>query len=137
MSVQTRALSVRARLTDAEAVPAKLFEKMTQQTDSSKALKDVGLFTVTEQELWRYQQTRHPVALAALYPGDALLEADYPLLLTPKAAGDDELYTLLRDCLRLRFGDDVILGEGGGEGRGGKGDHLAEDDIEIGVGEVP
>ncbi|GAA3457789.1 hypothetical protein [Dactylosporangium matsuzakiense] len=93
---QMRALSVRARLSDAEAVPAKLFEKMAQQTDSSKALKDVGLFTVTEQELWQYQQTRHPVAMAALYPSDALLEADYPLLLTPKAAADDELKALAK-----------------------------------------
>ncbi|MFI5906867.1 hypothetical protein [Dactylosporangium sp. NPDC051541] len=93
---QMRALSVRARLADPEAVPAKLFEKMAQQTDSSKALKDVGLFTVTEQELWKYQQTRHPVAMAGLYPSDALLEADYPLLLTPKAAGDDELKALVK-----------------------------------------
>ncbi|WP_433056845.1 hypothetical protein [Dactylosporangium sp. CS-033363] len=91
---QMRALSVRARLADAEAEPAKLFERMAQQTDAAKALRDVGLFTVTEQDFWKYQQTRHPVAMAALYPADAIAEADFPLLLTPKAAGDGELQAL-------------------------------------------
>nr|BFE63123.1 hypothetical protein GCM10020063_076490 [Dactylosporangium thailandense] len=91
---QMRALSVRARLADAEAEPAKLLEKLAQQTDSARALRDVGLFTLTEQDFWRYQQTRHPVAMAALYPADAIAEADFPLLMTPKAAGDGELKAL-------------------------------------------
>ncbi|WP_432986132.1 hypothetical protein [Dactylosporangium sp. CA-233914] len=91
---QTRALSVRARLADAEAEPAKLLERMGQQSDAGRALRDVGLFTLTEQDFWKYQQSRHPVALAALYPTDAILEADFPLLLTPKAAADGELKAL-------------------------------------------
>ncbi|WP_426510312.1 vWA domain-containing protein [Dactylosporangium sp. McL0621] len=91
---QMRALSVRARLADAEAEPAKLLEKLAQQTDAAKALRDVGLFTLTEQDFWKYQQSRHPVAMAALYPADAIAEADFPLLLTPKAAGDGELTAL-------------------------------------------
>ncbi|GAA2346268.1 hypothetical protein [Dactylosporangium salmoneum] len=91
---QTRALAVRARLADAEADPAKLLDRMGQQSDPGKALREVGLFPVLERDLWRYAQARHPVALAGIYPGDALYEADYPLLLTPEAARDGELKAL-------------------------------------------
>ncbi|HTJ32184.1 MAG TPA: hypothetical protein VL738_03045 [Dactylosporangium sp.] len=91
---QTRALSVRARLADADAPPARLLERMGQQSDPARALRDVGLFPVTEQDLWGYAKTRHPVALAGIYPADAIYEADFPLLLTPAAAGDGELKSL-------------------------------------------
>lgn len=91
---QMRALSVRARLAEPEASPARLLERMAQQTDPAAAARDVGAFPVTEQQLWQYAKSPHPVPLAALYPPDGLLEADYPLLLTPKAAGDGQLRSL-------------------------------------------
>jgi Ca-activated chloride channel family protein len=112
---QMRALSVRARLADPEASPAALLERMAQQTDPARALRDVGLFPVTEQDLWRYAQGAHPVALAGLYPSDALLEAEYPLLLTPKAGRDGELKSLAARLVeRMQAGEfaAVLTGRG-------------------------
>jgi hypothetical protein len=112
---QMRALSVRARLADAESSPAKLLERMAQQGDPVKALREVGLFPVLEQDLWRYAQSRRPVAVAALYPPDGLLEADYPLLLTPAAARDGELKALanrLTDRIRGKEFAPVLAGRG-------------------------
>ena len=112
---QMRALSVRARLADAEAQPAKLLERMAQQSDPARAVRDVGLFPVTEQDLWGYAKTRHPVALAGIYPADAVYEADFPLLLTPAAAGDGELRSLatrLADRMRAKEFAGVLTGRG-------------------------
>ncbi|WP_432835516.1 hypothetical protein [Dactylosporangium sp. CA-092794] len=91
---QMRALSVRARLAEPEASPTRLLERMGAQADPARAIREIGLFPATEQDVWRYSQSRHPVAVAALYPADALYEADFPLLLTPEAGRDGELKSL-------------------------------------------
>jgi Ca-activated chloride channel homolog len=102
---QMRALTLRARLADADADLATLVRRMGQQTDPAKAVQDVGLFPLTEQALWAYDRNDHPVPLAALYPSDALLEADYPLVLTQRTAGDPgrrDLTNRLTERLRSR-----------------------------------
>src|SRR5262249_5944041 len=78
---QLRALTLRARLADASADPAVLLRRMHEQTGAAQAVQEVGLFPVTEQALWSYGRTTHPVPLVGIYPPDGLLEADYPLAL--------------------------------------------------------
>jgi hypothetical protein len=102
---QMRALTLRARLTDAEADPAALLDRAGKQTDPAKALPDVGLFPLTERAMFEYARTTHPVPLAAIYPPDGLLEADYPLVLTARTAIDDarrDLATRLTVQIRSR-----------------------------------
>src|SRR5262249_27501891 len=60
---QMRALALRARLADAGADPAVLFRRMGEQTNAANAVQEVGLFPVTEQALWDYARTTHPVPL--------------------------------------------------------------------------
>jgi Ca-activated chloride channel family protein len=112
---QMRALAVRSRLADADASPARLLERMAQQSDPARALRDVGLFPVTEQDFWGYTKDRHPVELAGIYPADAIYEADFPLLLTPEAAKDAELQALatrLSDRMRAKEFAGVLTGHG-------------------------
>jgi Ca-activated chloride channel family protein len=85
---QMRGLTLRARLADPAADTTALLRRMGSQTDAAAALKDVGAFPITEQQAWAYDQTAHKVPIAALYPADGLLEADYPLVLTARTAGD-------------------------------------------------
>jgi Mg-chelatase subunit ChlD len=85
---QMRALTVRSKVSDPEADPAALLKQMQQQTDPAKALQDVGVFPVREQALFEYLKAKPAVALVALYPPDGTAEADYPLLLSNRIAGD-------------------------------------------------
>jgi Ca-activated chloride channel family protein len=85
---QMRALTLRSRLADADADPTGLLRQLAAMSDPDLAAEDVGAFPVTEQALWAYQQAEPAVPLAALYPADGLMEADYPLALTPAAATD-------------------------------------------------
>jgi len=72
-----RALTLRSRLADAEADPLALMA----QADA----RSVGAFVTIEQALWRY---RPATPLAAIYPPDGLLEADYPLVLADRVTAD-------------------------------------------------
>jgi Mg-chelatase subunit ChlD len=83
---QMRALTVRSRLADAAADAGRQLRQMEAETDADTALRNVGVFPVTEQALWSYQRNRPAVPLAAMYPPDGLVEADYPLALTVAAA---------------------------------------------------
>jgi Mg-chelatase subunit ChlD len=84
---QLRALTLRSRLVDAAADPAKLLERMAAQSDPLEAVNSVGLFPVTERALWAYDRGTHETQLVAAYQADALAEADFPLALTGPAAG--------------------------------------------------
>jgi Ca-activated chloride channel homolog len=85
---QLKALTFRSRLADAEADPAVLLKRLAAEPDADRAVREVGLFPLTEQALWAYTRTEHKTELVATYPPDAPTEADYPLALTPAAAGD-------------------------------------------------
>jgi Ca-activated chloride channel homolog len=85
---QLRALTFRSRLADAAADPQALLDRMADATDAAAALREIGLFAATEQQLWRYSRREHKVQLVAGYPRDGVVEADYPLALRPAAAGD-------------------------------------------------
>ncbi|MBO0871095.1 MAG: hypothetical protein J2P15_21290 [Micromonosporaceae bacterium] len=87
---QLRALTLRSRLTDAEADAPTLLQKLGGLSDPVAAVRDVGAFPVTEQALRTYEQGQPAVPLAAMYPADGLMEADYPLALTPSAAADSD-----------------------------------------------
>ena len=84
---QLRALTLRSRLADAAADPAKLLETMAAQPDPNQAVASVGLFPVTERALWAYDRGTHETQLVAAYQADALAEAEFPLALTPAAGG--------------------------------------------------
>lgn len=85
---QMRALTLRSRLADPEADSTALLRQLAAMSDPDLAAEEVGAFPVAEQALWAYQRTQPAVPLAALYPTDGLMEADYPLALTPTAAAD-------------------------------------------------
>src|SRR5262249_50334404 len=87
---QMRALTLRARLADAEADPAALLDQAGKQTDPAKALPAVGLFPLTERAMFEFARTTRKVPFAAIYPPDGLLEADYPLVLTTRTATDND-----------------------------------------------
>ncbi len=87
---QMRALTLRSRLADAGADPAALLQRLESATDPAAA-REIGAFPVTEQALWAYQAKKPGIPLAAIYPGDGLMEADYPLVLAPAAAADGNL----------------------------------------------
>jgi hypothetical protein len=102
---QMRGLTLRARLADPAADTSALLRRLGEQTDAAQALKDVGGFPVTEQALWTYTHADHKVPLAALYPADGLLEADYPLALTARTASDADRSAIagrLTDRIRSR-----------------------------------
>jgi Ca-activated chloride channel family protein len=85
---QMRALTLRSRLADAEAEWTGSLRQLATVTDPDFAIQEVGAFPVTEQALRSYQNGQPAIALAPLYPADGLMEADYPLALTPAAAAD-------------------------------------------------
>jgi Mg-chelatase subunit ChlD len=85
---QMRALTIRSKITDPEADPAALLKRMQQQTDPVKALQEVGVFPVREQALFEYLKGKPAVPLVGLYPPDGTMEAEYPLLLSNRIAGD-------------------------------------------------
>jgi Mg-chelatase subunit ChlD len=88
---QMRALTLRSRLADASADPATLLQRLESLSDPAAAVQEIGAFPVTEQAVWVYQMKKPSVPLAAIYPGDGLMEADYPLALAPDAAADRDL----------------------------------------------
>ena len=91
---QMRALTLRSRLANAGADPAELLRKLELLSDPAEAAREIGAFPVTEQALWAHQTRKQAVPLAAIYPGDALMEADYPLVLAPAAEGSRSLRDL-------------------------------------------
>ena len=102
---QMRALTLRARLADADADSTVLLKKAAGLTDPATAGQELGLFPATEQELWQYNRESHPLQLAAMYPGDTLMEADYPFAVTTKTAGDQarrDIATKLTDLITAR-----------------------------------
>jgi Ca-activated chloride channel homolog len=102
---QMRALTLRARLADADADPTDLLKKAAGLSDPTTAVRELGLFPVSEQELWQYNRESHQVQLAGMYPTDTLMEADYPLALTTKTAGDQarrDIASKLADLITAR-----------------------------------
>lgn len=98
---QLRALTLRSRLADANADPAAALDGLAAGTGASA--DGVGIFPVTEQQLWVYQQRSPKVPLVARYPSDAMIEADYPLAVSRSAAADTERRQLTeRLTARLR-----------------------------------
>lgn len=75
---QLRALTLRSRLTKADADPTALITQMTREEDAGSAAFDVGVFPVVEQQVIAYQKAGHKVPLAPSVPVDGQVEADYP-----------------------------------------------------------
>ncbi|MFC4064187.1 substrate-binding domain-containing protein [Actinoplanes subglobosus] len=75
---QLRALTLRSRLTEADADPTSLIVEMGRQTDPGAAAFDVGVFPVVEQQVTAYQKAAPKVPLSAAVPVDGQVEADYP-----------------------------------------------------------
>lgn len=95
---QLRALTLRSRLDDASADPAKVMQQLAAETDANSAVYDVGIFPITEQQLTTYQHAGHPIALTGAFPGDGLVEADYPFAVA-KNAGNQDLIGRLRSAI--------------------------------------
>lgn len=85
---QMRALTLRSRLADANADIPELLHRLGGVYEPDAAVRDVGAFALTEQELWTYDQTPQGTQLVADYPPDAVVEADFPLTLSTAAAAD-------------------------------------------------
>jgi Ca-activated chloride channel family protein len=75
---QLRALTLRSRLTDADADPAALIAEMSRQDDVADASFAVGVFPVLEQQVTAYQKGGHRVPLTGSVPVDGQVSADYP-----------------------------------------------------------
>jgi hypothetical protein len=102
---QMRALTLRARLADADADSTVLLKKAAGLTDPATAGQELGLFPATEQELWQYSRENPKLQLTAIYPADTLIEADYPLAVTTRTAGDQarrDIATKLADLITAR-----------------------------------
>jgi len=100
---ELRALTLRSRLADATADPAVLLARAAATADPDQAAREVGVFPVAEQALWTYLHGRPRVPFVAIYPPDGLVEADYPLALSPAAAADParrDLATRLAEWFR-------------------------------------
>ncbi|MEU1399442.1 substrate-binding domain-containing protein [Micromonospora zamorensis] len=73
-----RALALRSRLLDADASAGELLRVAAEQSGDQKALADLGMFLVLEQQLWKHNDGRdNPVQ--NLYATDIAVEADYPV----------------------------------------------------------
>lgn len=75
---QLRALTLRSRLTKANADPTALITQMTREEDAGSAAFGVGVFPVVEQQVVAYQKAGHKVSLTPAVPVDGQVEADYP-----------------------------------------------------------
>jgi hypothetical protein len=82
---QLRALTLRSRIDEASADPAKLMQQLAAETDTTAAVYDIGIFPVTEQQLTTYQHGGHPVLLTGAFPTDGQVEADYPFAVAKNA----------------------------------------------------
>ncbi|MDT4989249.1 MAG: Ca-activated chloride channel [Micromonosporaceae bacterium] len=83
--VRMRTLTLRSRLADANADPAKLLRKATDAADPAR---QVGVFPVTEQVLWSSIKATGSSGMVGLYPPDGLIEADYPLVMSARMEHD-------------------------------------------------
>lgn len=75
---QLRALALRTRLLDADASAGELLRVAAEQGGDPKALADLGMFLVLEQQLWKHNDGRDNPVLS-LYASDIAVEADYPV----------------------------------------------------------
>ncbi|BEL09053.1 substrate-binding and VWA domain-containing protein [Actinoplanes sichuanensis] len=75
---QLRALTLRSRLTKANADPTALITQMAREEDAGSAAFGVGVFPVVEQQVAAYQKAGHKVGLTPAVPVDGQVEADYP-----------------------------------------------------------
>jgi Ca-activated chloride channel family protein len=75
---QLRALTLRSRLTEADADPAALLTEMSRQTDAADASFSVGVFPVIEQQVTAYQKGGYRIPLTSSVPVDGQISADYP-----------------------------------------------------------
>ncbi|MBL7256542.1 substrate-binding domain-containing protein [Paractinoplanes lichenicola] len=95
---QLRALTLRSRLKEAAADPAKLIAKITEQWNTNSVVYDVGVFPLVEQQLKNYQRGKHTVRLKGAYPADGMVQADYPFAVA-KNNQDTELTAKLRAAI--------------------------------------
>jgi Ca-activated chloride channel family protein len=94
---QLQALTLRSRLEDAGADPAKKLAALSAGNSGSDAAYQAGIFPVTEQQLAAYQHGKHLVSLTGAPPVDGLVEADYPYAISQGAKGAKKaLITKLR-----------------------------------------
>lgn len=107
---QLRALTLRSRLEDAAADPAKKLAQLSGDTDGSDAAYQAGIFPVTEQQLAAYQRGRHLISLTGAPPVDGLIEADYPFA-TAKAARSKAANALIAQ-LRAAITKPALTGAG-------------------------
>lgn len=112
---QMRTLTFRSRLADAAADPAALLDKMSMATDPDAALRDIGVFPVTEQALWGHLQQGVGVPLVGVYPPDGMTEADFPLVASKDADADPtrhDLATRLFNWFRTPDGARLLSQQG-------------------------
>jgi hypothetical protein len=95
---QLQALTLRSRLEDAAADPARKLSDLAAGTNYSDAAYDAGIFPLTEQQLGAYQQGKHLVSLTGAPPVDGLVEADYPFAIA-KGAKNQSLISKLRAAI--------------------------------------
>ncbi len=101
-----RTLTLRSRIGDAEADLSALLRQMAGEPDALAASQDVGAFPLTEQQLWAYNREGRRAPLVGIYPRDATVEADYPLVLSSVVASDQR-YTRLVGRLADWFGTEA------------------------------
>jgi Ca-activated chloride channel family protein len=82
---QLQALTLRSRLEDAAADPARKLAQLATATSEADAAYEAGIFPVTEQQLAAYRSGKHLVSLTGAAPVDGLVEADYPFAVTSKS----------------------------------------------------
>ncbi|WCN78628.1 substrate-binding domain-containing protein [Micromonospora sp. LH3U1] len=81
---QLRALALRSRLLDADASAGELLRESAEKLGDRKALAELGMFPVIEQQLWMHNDGRdQPVQ--SLYASDIAVEADYPVAVAHQA----------------------------------------------------
>ena len=112
---ELRALTLRSRLVDAAADPATLLATAAAAKDEASAVKDVGVFTATEQQLWQYGRNPRIVPLAAGYLTDYPMNADYPMAIHVGITTDPARQLLAEQfitALRAPASDDALVAAG-------------------------
>ncbi|HEY9473879.1 MAG TPA: substrate-binding domain-containing protein, partial [Mycobacteriales bacterium] len=110
-----RTLTLRSRLSDTEANLSGLLRQMAGEPDATAATRDVGAFPLTEQQLWTYNRDGHRAPLVGIYPRDATVEADYPLVVSSVVATDERhatLATRLTDWFRTDAAAQALTAHG-------------------------
>lgn len=95
---QLRALTLRSRLSDADADPARTITRLAAESDGTNAVYDVGIFPTTEQQLTTYQQGGHTVSLVGAVPVDGVVDTDYPWAVS-KSIADPAVVAKLRAAI--------------------------------------